>query len=37
MVDAFAQMGEVFSDELGRSQYFFWGGDDADYFLVQDL
>ncbi len=36
MVDAFAQMGEVFSDELGRSQYFFWG-DDADYFLVQDF
>lgn len=35
-VDAFGQAGEIFSDELGHSQYFFWG-DDADYFLVKDF
>ena len=35
-VDAFAQAGELFSDEVGHSQYYFWG-DDADQAMVQDF
>lgn len=35
-IDAFAQSGEVFSDEVGHSQYYFWG-DDADSAMVKDF
>lgn len=35
-VDAFAQAGELFSDEVGHSQYYFWG-DDADHAMVKDF
>ena len=35
-IDAFAQAGEVFSDEVGHSQYYFWG-DDADRAMVEDF
>lgn len=36
VVDAFAQAGEIFSDEVGHSQYYFWG-DDADRAMVEDF
>lgn len=35
-VDAFGQVGEVFSDQIGHSQYHFWG-DDADQAMVEDF
>lgn len=35
-VDAFAQAGEVFSDEVGHNQYYYWG-DDADKAMVEDF
>lgn len=35
-VDAFAQIGQVFSDELGQYQYHFWG-DNADQAMVEDF
>lgn len=35
-IDAFAQRGEVYSDELGHNQYYFWG-DDSNYAMVKDF
>lgn len=35
-IDAFAQVGEIHSDVLGRSQYHFWG-DDSNRAMIEDF